>query len=264
MRCAPACLLCCNAKPYAVNRLLIFGVGLLIGAIGVGVAMLTLNTTPLVVTAAIRDCPPALAPTVCPAMESVVAATAPTSDHALAVIDDAMVSESPSTAAPVLPPNAASDSPAPPSSAGENALLIPVANITSSQLRDTFNDARGSDRIHDAIDIMAAKGTPVLAAVDGKVVKLFTSVPGGLTVYQFDGGERHAYYYAHLDGYAPGLAEGQFLKRGDVLGFVGYSGNASPNAPHLHFAIFELGPEKKWWQGTAINPYPLLVSGRSP
>ena len=175
-----------------------------------------------------------------------------------------MMPQSPAVAASASADAATVNAAAPPSVADSATLLIPVSGVASSQLHDTFSDARGSDRVHDAIDIMASKGTPVVAAVDGKVVKLFNSVPGGLTVYQFDASERHAYYYAHLDGYAPGLAEGQLLKRGELLGFVGYSGNASPNAPHLHFAIFELGPEKHWWQGTAINPYPLLVSGHSP
>jgi murein DD-endopeptidase MepM/ murein hydrolase activator NlpD len=138
------------------------------------------------------------------------------------------------------------------------ALLIPVQGVQASKLVDTFTQARGAGRLHDAIDIMAARGTPVLAVADGRVAKLFTSKPGGLTVYQFDNQEKLAYYYAHLDHYAPTLAEGQLLKRGDVLGYVGSTGNASPEAPHLHFAIFVLGPEKKWWQGTAVNPYPLL------
>ena len=98
-----------------------------------------------------------------------------------------------------------------------------------------------------------------MAVDDGKVVKLFTSKPGGLTVYQFDPGREVAYYYAHLDRYATGLAEGMDLKRGDLIGYVGSTGNANPATPHLHFAIFVLGPEKRWWQGTAVNPYPLLA-----
>jgi peptidoglycan LD-endopeptidase LytH len=141
---------------------------------------------------------------------------------------------------------------------GDN-LLIPVKGLRANQLTDTFNQSRGSSRSHEAIDIMAPKGTPVIAAADGKVVKLFNSKQGGLTVYQFDTREKLAYYYAHLDAYASGLAEGQQLKRGDLVGYVGSTGNASPDAPHLHFAIFELGPEKQWWKGTPINPYPLLI-----
>jgi murein DD-endopeptidase MepM/ murein hydrolase activator NlpD len=143
------------------------------------------------------------------------------------------------------------------------ALLIPVQGVQAAKLTDTFTQARGTGRLHDAIDIMAARGTPVLAVADGRVAKLFTSKPGGLTVYQFDREDKLAYYYAHLDRYADGLAEGRVLKRGEVLGYVGSTGNASPDAPHLHFAVFVLGPEKKWWQGTAVNPYPLL-GGRSP
>lgn len=140
------------------------------------------------------------------------------------------------------------------------ALLIPVSGIPAEQLDDSFADGRGGTRVHEAIDIMAPTGTPVVAAADGRIVKLFTSVPGGLTIYQFDPGETLAYYYAHLQRYADGLVEGQEVRRGDVIGYVGSTGNADPSAPHLHFAIFMLGPEKNWWQGTAVNPYPLLVS----
>lgn len=143
-----------------------------------------------------------------------------------------------------------------------SGLLLPVAGITPKQLTDTFTDARGEGRSHEALDIMAARGTPVLATSDGKVVKLFTSVRGGLTIYEFDPTETYAYYYAHLDRYQAGLAEGQSIKRGDVIGYVGSTGDASPEAPHLHFAIFALGPEKQWWKGTAINPYPLLTAAR--
>ena len=141
-------------------------------------------------------------------------------------------------------------------------MLLPVAGIKPGQLTDTFNQSRGSERRHEALDIMAPRGTPVLAAVDGRVEKLFTSEPGGLTIYEFDPDATHAYYYAHLDRYAAGLVEGMPLRRGDVIGYVGSTGNASPEAPHLHFAIFELGPEKHWWQGVAIDPYPLLTAPR--
>ena len=137
-------------------------------------------------------------------------------------------------------------------------LLIPVAGIQVSQLSDTYTQTRGAGRLHDAIDIMAPRGTPVLAVDDGKVVKLFLSKQGGLTVYQFDREEKLAYYYAHLDSYAPGLVEGKVLKRGDPIGLVGSTGNANPEGPHLHFGVFVLGPEKSWWKGSAINPYPLL------
>ena len=105
---------------------------------------------------------------------------------------------------------------------------------------------------------MAPRGTPVLAVADGKIEKLFDSKQGGLTLYQFDRTGTFAYYYAHLDRYAAGMVEGRQLERGEVLGYVGGTGNADPAGPHLHFAIFVLGPEKHWWQGTAINPYPLL------
>lgn len=142
-------------------------------------------------------------------------------------------------------------------------LLIPVQGTSAAELTDTFVDARSEGRSHDAIDIMAAAGTPVLAVADGHVEKLFDSARGGLTIYQFEPGGRYAYYYAHLQRYADGLAEKQSIKRGQVIGYVGSTGNADPAAPHLHFAIFLLGPDRRWWEGTAINPYPALAQGRS-
>lgn len=157
---------------------------------------------------------------------------------------------------------AAAATPSPTQPATPNALLIPVAGVRAAQLTDTFNDSRDGTRRHEALDIMAARGTPVLAASDGTVAKLFTSVPGGLTIYEFDPTSTYAYYYAHLDHYAPGLAEGKAIKRGDVIAYVGSTGNASADAPHLHFAIFVLGPEKQWWKGTAIDPYPLLAGAQ--
>jgi murein DD-endopeptidase MepM/ murein hydrolase activator NlpD len=141
------------------------------------------------------------------------------------------------------------------------ALTIPVNGVEATQLLDTFAEGRDG-RSHEAIDIVAPAGTPVVAADAGKVVKLFDSKRGGLTVYQFDPTEKFAYYYAHLQSYAPDLAEGKVLKRGDLIGYVGATGNANPLTPHLHFAVFVLGPEKRWWQGTAINPFPLLGGGK--
>jgi len=137
-------------------------------------------------------------------------------------------------------------------------LLVPVQGIKSAQLTDTFYQPRGEQRQHEALDIMAPTGTPVIAVADGKVVKLFQSKPGGLTVYQFDPSEQFAYYYAHLDRYADGIAEGMDVKRGTVIGYVGVTGNSDPNAPHLHFAVVALTAEKQWWKGTPINPFPLM------
>lgn len=145
--------------------------------------------------------------------------------------------------------------------AAPSGLVIPVQGIAATQLIDTFAQARGENRVHDAIDIMAPHGTPVLAVADGTVAKLFESKAGGTTLYQFDPSGRYVYYYAHLQGYATGVVEGKVLKRGEVIAYVGSTGNANPDGPHLHFAIGALTPEKKWWDYTAINPYPLL-SGR--
>ncbi len=136
---------------------------------------------------------------------------------------------------------------------------MPVQGVAAQDLRDTYTDQRSSGaRVHEALDIMAPRGTPVLAADDGRIAKLFLSKPGGITVYQFDPGNRFAYYYAHLDGYAPGLAEGQTVHRGQLLGYVGSTGNAHPDAPHLHFGIFRLDAGQRWWTGVPINPYPYL------
>jgi murein DD-endopeptidase MepM/ murein hydrolase activator NlpD len=139
-------------------------------------------------------------------------------------------------------------------------LAIPVAGVAASQLTDTFGDIRGGGaRPHEALDIMAPAGTPVIAAAPGKVEKLFLSKDGGNTVYVRSGDRRTIYYYAHLQAYAPGLREGMQVARGETLGTVGSSGNADPAAPHLHFAIMRTSPEAKWWEpGTPINPYPAL------
>lgn len=140
----------------------------------------------------------------------------------------------------------------------DHKLIVPVQGVQPRDLRDDFNETRGG-HAHEALDIMAPRGTPVLAADEGNVVKLFLSKAGGLTVYQYDDSRTYCYYYAHLERYAPGLKEGMLLRKGEILGFVGTSGDAPPNSPHLHFAIFKLGPERNWWQGTPIDPYPLLA-----
>ncbi len=141
----------------------------------------------------------------------------------------------------------------------QRRLTIPVSGIIASHLTDTFEQSRGNGaRVHEAIDIMAPHGTPVVATEDGTIAKFFDSVPGGITIYQFDPSASYAYYYAHLDRRAEGLAEGQQVKRGQVIGYVGSTGNASAEGPHLHFGIFKLGPEKNWYEGTPINPFPVL------
>jgi murein DD-endopeptidase MepM/ murein hydrolase activator NlpD len=137
-------------------------------------------------------------------------------------------------------------------------LALPVEGIKPEDLRDNFSELRGGSRRHEAIDVLAPRNTPVLAVEDGRVAKLFLSDAGGMTIYQFDPTEMYAYYYAHLERYAEGLKDGDRVERGQVLGYVGTTGNAPPDTPHLHFAIFRLTDEKRWWQGTAIDPYPIL------
>jgi murein DD-endopeptidase MepM/ murein hydrolase activator NlpD len=138
-------------------------------------------------------------------------------------------------------------------------LAMPVQGIPPGDIQDTFSDARSGGRAHQATDIPAPRGTPVLAMDDGVVRKLFTSVKGGLTIYEFDSTESYCYYYAHLDRYAGGLKENQPLRHGEVIGFVGATGDAAQEAPHLHLEITRIGADKKWWGGVPIDPYPLLM-----
>jgi murein DD-endopeptidase MepM/ murein hydrolase activator NlpD len=134
---------------------------------------------------------------------------------------------------------------------------MPVDGVKPDQLTRQFSDARGG-RLHEAIDILAPRNTSVRAVEDGTIARLFFSKAGGITVYQFDPSRTFCYYYAHLERYADGLKEGQTVSKGQVLGYVGTSGNAPKNTPHLHFAIFRLTAEKRWWEGTPIDPYDVL------
>lgn len=140
-------------------------------------------------------------------------------------------------------------------------LIIPVLNVRKSELTDTFTDSRGEgSRLHEAIDIMAPEGTSVIAAAPGTVERLFKSDAGGNTIYVRSPNRRTIHYYAHLDEYAPGLKEGQQILQGQRIGTVGSTGNASPDAPHLHFAIMRTTEDAEWWEpSVALNPYPLLT-----
>jgi murein DD-endopeptidase MepM/ murein hydrolase activator NlpD len=158
-----------------------------------------------------------------------------------------------------LPPT---ESPTPtPESAnfvGRMTLIIPVAGVRPDQLLDTYSDARSEGRTHDAIDIMAPAETPVIAAADGKILKLFQSERGGTTIYQLSANQDLVFYYAHLSHYAEGLAEGSLIKQGQVIAYVGDTGNAGAGNYHLHFSIAVVSDPKRYWEGTNINPYPLL------
>lgn len=229
-----------------MRTLLVFLLGVLVGANVVYFAMTHWRDTRTTAAAPVQ--PAAAPPSLAKKTPAARATPQPPATPARA--------STPAGPAPSPTPAATAATP-PPVPAGAT-LSMPLPAVKPEQLVDTFDDLRGGDRRHEALDIHAPAGTPVLAVADGHVEKLFTSVAGGLTIYQFDPTGRYAYYYAHLQGYAPGLAERQSVKRGQVLGYVGSTGNANPAAPHLHFAVFELGPEKRWWQGTAIDPYPLL------
>ncbi len=138
-------------------------------------------------------------------------------------------------------------------------MTPPIRGLALANLRNMFEEIHNGHR-HEAIDILEPRGTPVLAVTSGTIRKLFLSKPGGNTIYEFDEMGAYCYYYAHLDGYAKNLREGMRVERGDIIGFVGSTGNADPRTPHLHFAISELGPERLWWQGKAVDPYPALVA----
>jgi murein DD-endopeptidase MepM/ murein hydrolase activator NlpD len=165
---------------------------------------------------------------------------------------------------PVAPPVApqAAQPPSPADLLARRRLLVPVEGVPPARLQDTFTAARSRGRSHQAIDIMAPWGTPVLAADDGRLEKMSRNAGGGISVYQSDPTGQFVYYYCHLAGYADGLREGQALRRGDVIGYVGTTGNAPKTAPHLHFAVMQLTRKGRWWGGQALNPYePLLQSG---
>ena len=138
-------------------------------------------------------------------------------------------------------------------------LLVPVAGVAASQLHDTFDEGRDDGRVHRALDILAPRGTPVLAADDGRVLRVRPNALGGNTVYATDPEGRVVYYYAHLDTYRPGLVEGATIARGDVLGTVGTTGDAPKDTPHLHFQVMSMPSDGKYWDGDAINPYPLFL-----
>jgi murein DD-endopeptidase MepM/ murein hydrolase activator NlpD len=147
---------------------------------------------------------------------------------------------------------------------GESSSLlpVPVEGISRQQLRDTYNQSRSQGRTHHAIDIHAPRGTPVIAVVDGTIRKLHSGARGGLAIYLMDDDGTTRYYYAHLDGYAQGLHEGQRVERGEVIGYVGDTGNASPGDYHLHFSVAILDSPSRWWEGENLNPYDLLAGRR--
>lgn len=161
-------------------------------------------------------------------------------------------------AAPVsAPPEAKAPTPA--ELLAERDLVVPVQGVRPGQLRDTYEARRGVGRKHRALDIMAPWGTPVLAADDGRLAKITSNRAGGLTLYQVDPTGRFVYYYAHLTGYADGLREGQQVRRGEVIAYVGATGNAAKNAPHLHFQVMVMAEGRGWWRGEPVNPYQALV-----
>jgi murein DD-endopeptidase MepM/ murein hydrolase activator NlpD len=176
---------------------------------------------------------PSAVPAAAPPAGSSISAAAPPVDNSI------------TAAAPALP---ASDR-------SPGRLRVPIDGMEIDALKGGFAEVRGGTRGHEAVDILRPRGTPIHAVTDGAIAKLFFSKAGGITVYQFDTDEKFCYYYAHLERYVDGLHEGQHLVKGEVLGYVGTSGNAPANTPHLHFAVFELNEDKQWWKGRPIDPY---------
>lgn len=187
----------------------------------------------------------------------------PSSSTSTATVSPTIVESSSGVEPPVESPTATpqprlSFPTPPPSFVGELQLLIPVAGVSRDQLMDTFTDTRSEGRTHDAIDIPAPAGTPVIAAADGEVVRLFQSERGGTTIYQLTADKRLLLYYGHLQRYAEGLVEGRFARQGEVLAYVGDTGNAGAGNYHLHFSVAVISDPKRYWEGTNINPFPLL------
>jgi murein DD-endopeptidase MepM/ murein hydrolase activator NlpD len=137
------------------------------------------------------------------------------------------------------------------------ALRIPVA-ATAVKLEDTFFAARDGSRQHNAMDILAPRNTPIIAADAGVILRLSTNTLGGVTIYATDNEREFVYYYAHLERYHDGIVTGKTIERGDTLGYVGTSGNAPKDVPHLHFQIMLWPGDGKWWNGEPVNPYPVL------
>jgi peptidoglycan LD-endopeptidase LytH len=193
-----------------------------------------------------------------------IAATQPpsriTSNDGLADVDAPVLgSPRPVVAAPVATTGReARVAAAPPEDLARRHFEMPVEGVKPDQLVRSFEDPRSGERAHQALDILAPRNTPVKAVEDGTIARLFESKAGGTTIYQFDPTEQYCYYYAHLERYADGLREGDKVKKGQVIGYVGTSGNAPKNTPHLHFAIFKLTAAKHWWEGTPIDPYDIL------
>jgi murein DD-endopeptidase MepM/ murein hydrolase activator NlpD len=192
------------------------------------------------------------APVAAPSPAPVIAVAPPIVAPAVAVVP------APTTAAADVPVTAAPPEPIDAAAPGAVRLLIPVQGVAAASLVNSYDQARGQGRRHDAIDIMAPRGTPVVATSDGVVMKLFQSERGGITLYELAPDRRTIYYYAHLDRYAPGMVEGRALRRGDVLGYVGNTGDAGPGNYHLHFEVSTTADPRKYWGGISQNPYPLL------
>lgn len=239
---------------------LLFAILIVLGALVAFVWMLSRRSqTEQVATVTLP--PETSSPTVAPVTEPTLAVPSPL-PSVESIVEQPPMQSPIMESAPSPPQSTQTPQTSPAAPSGSTSLLIPVEGVRPEQLRDTFQASRSEGRVHDAIDIPAARGTPVLAAADGRIVKLFQSVPGGITIYQLGTDNHTIYYYAHLDRYIDGLKEGHFARRGEVIAYVGDTGNAGAGNYHLHFSIATVSDPKRYWDGTNINPYPLLVNGQ--
>jgi peptidoglycan LD-endopeptidase LytH len=220
--------------------------------------MTTRSRIPLILAAAlcVSGCIQTLAPVVVPEPGSAVAAAAMDRAGAGPDGDDAKPTVPSADRPPVsrFAPSATTAD----ATLVSHDLILPVAGVSADALQDSFDAPREGGRLHHAIDIMAPRGTPVLSADDGRVLRLSSNTLGGITVYTVDRSGQFVYYYAHLEGYKPGLVAGNLLAKGDTIGYVGTTGDAPENLPHLHFQILRMPPDGKYWDGEAIDPFPLL------
>lgn len=199
-------------------------------------------------------------PSSAPALKSADSAKAPPAPAPVEEVRPTSPSEPPAVTAPEEPQAVAIPSIGvdPIEDLKNRRLDLPIKGAVPEDVKDMFNELRGGSRRHEALDMLAPRNTPVVAVEAGTIGRLFNSKAGGITIYQFDPTTTYVYYYAHLEKYADGLEEGDKVKRGQLIGYVGTTGNAPPNTPHLHFAIFKMTDQKRWWEGTPINPFQVL------
>lgn len=180
------------------------------------------------------------------------------------------VPAAPSPAAPALvsakpPPDHARALPMAPLPWTGMVLTVPIAGVARGDLADSWGDPRDNGlRLHHGTDIMAPVGTPIIAAAPGTIEKMWESAKGGKTLYIRSPARDWTCYYAHLSDYAPGLHEGQVVTAGQLIAYVGDTGNAGAGNYHLHFGLTHTTPDQHWYEGQDVDPYPYLAGRPDP